>query len=170
MLDGNQCLRPVRAGIIQQNQIQALRIGLGEIVQKALDHRGRERRKFHKVVRAADRFDRPEGPGILEAVLVDTDRFDGPRRNPPPMDRMQPKPTRITGPNPHRLLIGRRNGIPQVRHKVGFKIVDGRRVFLGLVGRGTLRLARSLYRTSLWTALRVLVVPKVVLIHMRIAP
>ena len=92
---------------------------------------------------AADRFDRPEGPGILEPVLVDADRFDGPRRNPPPMDGVQAEPTFITGPNAHGLLIGLRNSVPQVGHKVRFEIGDGRRVFLGLVGRGTLGLAPS---------------------------
>jgi len=41
---------------------------------------------------------------------MDPDRFDPVRRNPPPMDGMQTDPTLITGPNPHGLLILRRNG------------------------------------------------------------
>ena len=134
----------MRAGIIHQDQIQTLRVRLGEIVQKALDHRGRERRKLHEVAGTAERFHRPKDPGILELVLVNADRFDPTCGDALAVDGVQAEPTLITRPDPHGLLIGRRNGIPQVRHKVRFKISDGRCVFFGLVGRGTLGLAPSL--------------------------
>ena len=140
----HQRLGPVRAGIIHQNQIQALRVCLGEIIQKALHHRSRERRKLHEVAGTAERFHRSKDPGILELVLVNADWFDPTGGDALAVDGVQAEPTLITRPDPHRLLIGRRNGIPQVRHKVRFKSGDGRRVFFGLVGRGTLGLAPSL--------------------------
>ena len=134
----------MRAGIIHQDQIQALGVRLGEIVQKALDHRGRERGKLHDVAGTAERFHRPKHPGILERVLVNADRFDPTCGDAVAVDGVQAEPTLITRPDPHRLLIGIRKGIPQLGHKVRFEIGDGRRVFFGLVGRGTLGLAPSL--------------------------
>ena len=118
------------AGIIQQDQIQALRVSLGESIEKPLHHRGRARRKCHEVAGSTDRFDRPKHPGILETVLVDADRLHGSCGNPPPMHRLQADPTLVAGPHPHGLLIGIGNGLPEVHRKVGREIGDGRRVFL----------------------------------------
>ena len=134
----------MRTGIIEQDQIQIVGIRTGEIVQKPLHHRGRERGKLHEVARAADRFNRSKDPGILELVLVNADRFDPSCGDTLAVDSVQPEATLITRPDPDGLLIIGGNGIPKMRHKVGFKISHGRRVFLGLVGRGTLRLAPSL--------------------------
>ena len=140
----HQRLGRVRPGIIQQDQIQGVRVGLGEIVQKPLHHHGRESGKLHEMARAAAWFHRPERPRILEAVLVHPDRFDGPCGNPSSVNGMESESTLITGPHAHGLLVRGRNGSAELSGKVGREVGYGCCVFLGLVGRGTLRLAPSL--------------------------
>ena len=116
-------------------------LAVPDIIQA--EQRRRERGKLHEVARAADRFHRSNDPGILELVLVNADRFDPTGGDTLAVDGVQPEATLITRPDPDGLLIIGGNGIPKVRHNVSFKIGHGRPVFLGLVGRGTLRLAPS---------------------------
>lgn len=140
----NQALRRVAPGVIHQQDVQTIGIRPAQIVQKVLDHRRVERREFHKVARTRQWFDRPKHPGVLEAVLVDPNRLDAAPGNSPPVDGMQAKAAFIARPNPHGTLrIWRNHGLQLIRKRC-LKGRYGVRVFLGLVGRGTLGFAPSL--------------------------
>ena len=149
--------------------MQLIWVDARKIIEKLLHHRGVQPRKFHEMTRTGGGFDRPKDPRIFKAMLMHADRLCPTPGDAPTMDGMEAKPALVAGPHPDRPLIIGRNGRTDLIGKASLKLPYGVRVFLGFVGRGTFGLAPSLYRTSLWTALSVIVVPNVVLIQTRIA-
>lgn len=134
--------RGVTGGIINENEIQACRIVLTKIVEKALHHRRIERRKFHTMVRSGERLDRAEAPCVLEVVLVAAHRLHPTGGQTTAPNGVESKAALVTGPDAHRELIVCRNRILSWVAKLASNVAM-RSIFFGCDGRGTLSFAPS---------------------------